>query len=108
MGDAFRRTGEKRSTTKLSTRPIAHDLIGSDGDAQFPRMLYLAGTGIDQLTPYPTGPPAQGVGINNYSWQMVNAAFSSYRLPTLILDEMIERGGRNTFESFVPSHGRPC
>ena len=31
------------------------------------------------------------MGTSNYSWQMVDAAFSSYRLPNLILDEMIER-----------------
>ena len=39
---------------------MEHDLIGGNGDGQFPRMLYLAGTGIDQLTPVGTSRAGHG------------------------------------------------
>jgi len=72
--------------------PNAHDLLGGDADAQGPRMMYLAGVGLDQ--------PSVMLGSTAYAYQMVHAAFSSYRVPDLILDEMLNRTQRRTFQSF--------
>jgi hypothetical protein len=80
----------------LASDPNSHDLVGARGDAQYPRMLFLAGTGLDQIT----GPNGWILGIPNYNFQMVHAAFSSYRVPELILDEMVTRENRHSFAMF--------
>jgi hypothetical protein len=78
-----------------------HDMLGADGDPQMPRMMQLAGVGIDQLGYIdPTLNMGPGVAITNYSLQMVHAAFSSYRAPDLILDEALNREGLRNYEAF--------
>jgi hypothetical protein len=72
-----------------------HDLLGGGADPQGPRVLQLAGVGIDQLNW-----PAPGMGISNYTLQMVDAAFSSYRPPDMILDEFVNRENRRSLEIF--------
>ncbi len=87
----------KAEDDHLAKYPDAHDLLGAKGDAQYPRMLFLAGVGLDQIAD-----PGHGwiLGMTNYGWQMVDAAFSSYRLPELILDEMVNRQGRQSIAMF--------
>ena len=98
--DDGRRSAPYRRKAKydnLAYRADAHDLLGGLGDAQYPRMLFLAGVGLDQIAD-----PSHGLiqGTSNYGFQMVHAAFSSYRLPELILDEMVTRADRHSFAMF--------
>ena len=89
--DDARRAGPyRRRRDKFGER----DLLGPDADPQGPRLMQLAGVGLDQLTD-----PAQ-LGITNYGWQMVNAAFSAYRIPDLILDELVNREDLAVLERF--------